>query len=78
MRYEIEDEVFLDFWLQDKGCDYSLEVFGMTTDTYRKRVAQKHTHYADREKYPGGWWCWDLLKQREIPSLPAPIILSDG
>jgi len=75
MRYEIEDEVFPDFWLQDMGCEYPLEVFGMTTDTYRERVAQKRTHYADREKYPGGWWYWDLLERRDIPVLPAPVVL---
>lgn len=74
MRYETEDEVFPDFWLQDMGCEYPMEVFGMNTDDYLKRKENKHMLYSDRSKYPNGWWYWDVPEQSLIPPLPAPVI----
>ncbi|HBO0006170.1 TPA: DUF1173 family protein [Pseudomonas aeruginosa] len=72
MRFDHNDAVFPDFWLLDMECDYPIEVFGMNTPEYQQRKAVKRTHYANRQKYPKGWWYWDLFEHKEIPLLPSP------
>lgn len=71
MRFDHDDAVFPDFWLLDMECDYPIEVFGMSTPEYQQRKAAKRIHYADRQKYPKGWWYWDLFEHGEIPALPS-------
>ena len=82
LKFDHDDAVFPDFWMLDMGCDYPVEVFGMSTPEYLQRKDAKFEIYANLEKYPKGWWFWDVLKQKEIPPLPTlefdtPISFAD-
>jgi hypothetical protein len=72
LKFDHDDAVFPDFWLLDMGGDYPVEVFGMDTPEYLERKAAKFEIYTNLQKYPKGWWYWDVLEQGEIPSLPIP------
>lgn len=74
LKFDNDDAVFPDFWLLDMGCDYPIEVFGMNTLEYLQRKDAKFKIYANPEKYPKGWWYWDVLEHGEIPPLPTPEI----
>ena len=58
LRYDAaRDTVFPDFLLHDAGIrDYPLEVYGMASEQYLVRRAEKQAYY-ERE-FGGNYWCW--------------------
>ncbi|PWK39427.1 DUF1173 family protein [Pseudomonas sp. OV226] len=77
MKFDHDDSVFPDFWLLDMGCDYPVEVFGMNTPEYLQRKVAKFDHYENSQKYPKGWWYWDVFEHGETPPLPIPELDGD-
>jgi len=71
LRFEVgEDEVFPDFILLDtQERKYPMEVFGLTTEAYEKREAEKRDYYA--EHFRSAWWCWKVARTEDIPAFPA-------
>lgn len=74
LRYDADTDItFPDFWLQDMGRDFPMEVWGMSTPEYLDRKAQKIAHYD--EAYgprPHGWWGWDAATSQPMPLFPSP------
>lgn len=69
-RYDSDDDTFPDFWLSDMGVEFPMEVWGMDSDEYNARKAEKTAHY--QELYGDGWWGWDAASDAEMPALPPP------
>lgn len=70
LRYDVAEKTFPDFWLLDMGQDFPCEVFGMTTESYLARMAEKMKYYNDNYGC-GGWWYWDANSAEEMPELPV-------
>ncbi|WP_323011532.1 DUF1173 family protein [Castellaniella sp.] len=72
LRFDSDaDAVFPDFWLQDIGRDFPMEVWGMLTPEYLERKAEKIMHYdTTYGPQPEGWWGWNAAAEEPIPTLP--------
>lgn len=71
LRFDAEDQVFPDFWLQDlHQALYPMEVWGMTTPAYETRKQAKIEHY-DSTYGKGNWWSWNAVTA-PLPDLPGP------
>lgn len=72
LRYDAgREEVFPDFILLDSrdGRQVPMEVFGLTSEAYLARKAQKVDYY-DRVFGVRGWWSWDATAEA-MPALPG-------
>lgn len=68
--FDSEEATFPDFWLQDVGADFPMEVWGLNTPEYLARKHEKSEFYT--ETYgPEGWWSWDAAASEPMPTLPA-------
>jgi hypothetical protein len=72
LRYDAGDIVLPDFELLDADAPIvPMEVFGIDTDDYRRRMAQKQAFY-DQHYGPGLWWHW-IAAGRDRQSTPPPF-----
>ncbi len=70
MRYDSENEVFPDFILLDTArVQVPMEVFGMATESYLARKAEK-TAYYQAHFGVSHHWLWDATRDRVPPPLP--------
>lgn len=71
LRYDGREEVLPDFLLNDvAGSEpVPMEVFGMNTEEYLARKAEKITYY-DREYGCGNWWYWNAHSESSVGSVP--------
>lgn len=75
MRFDASrDLVRPDFILRDTGriAGFPMEVFGMNTEAYRERVAEKRAHY-NCVFGDGGWWEWDAASGQVVPEFPLAV-----
>lgn len=70
IRYAEGDNTLPDFELLDVAHPpLPMEVFGLNSDEYAKRMQDKVAHY-DQKHGPGGWWRWDAFSGVNVPALP--------
>lgn len=64
-----EDVTFPDFWLKDMESPVPLEIWGMATQEYQARKAEKAAYY--NETYgKDGWWSWNAAIGEPVPDFP--------
>lgn len=64
-----EDVTFPDFWLKDMESPVPLEMWGMATQEYQARKAEKAAFY--NETYgKDGWWSWNAAIGEPVPDFP--------
>jgi hypothetical protein len=65
------NEFHPDFCLTDTGTQscISMEVWGMTTETYENHRGEKTFWY--NEHYPHNWWSWDASADKDGMNIPA-------
>lgn len=72
LRYDAaESEVFPDFCLFDTKNNEPLpmEVFGLKSDEYLRRKAEKIAIYDERHTREG-WWFWDAASNDDVDQMP--------
>ena len=63
-RYDGAAATFRDFVLTDCQPSVPMEVYGMDSDDYNPRKAEKIRHYRDSGN---PYWAWDVLRDPEPP-----------
>ena len=77
LRFDADEaEVFPDFILKDtQFVQFPMEVYGMTSEPYLKRKAEKIAYYTQHFGVQGHW-CWDPTQGDPIPEFPSPKLPS--
>lgn len=74
LRYDAKEEVFPDFILLDaEKPEVPMEVYGLSSEPYLARKAEKEAYYLSQYGLKG-WWTWDATSTATIPTFPDRLV----